>query len=221
MSERDKQTIESRDSGPYVISNVSNFKTSRAESVKTARTMVLCRCGKSGSKPHCDGTHTKIDFNSAKIKGRQPDRVDEYVGKEITIHDNRGVCSHAGYCTDNLPSVWRMQTEPWIDPDGASVEEIIRVIEMCPSGALSYTLKGVKHDVVERKPGISLHKDGPYRVVGGIGLTDYNGSTPESNEHCTLCRCGGSKNKPFCDGTHWYINFKDDEIDIPLETGRK
>ena len=221
MSERDKQTIESRDSGPYVISNVSNFKTSRAESVKTARTMVLCRCGKSGSKPHCDGTHTKIDFNSAKIKGRQPDRVDDYVGKEITIHDNRGVCSHAGYCTDNLPSVWRMQTEPWIDPDGASVEEIIRVIEMCPSGALSYTLKGVKHDAVERDPSISLHKDGPYYVVGGIGLEDYNGSTPESNEHCTLCRCGGSKNKPFCDGTHWYLNFKDDEINIPLKTGRE
>jgi len=221
MSQRDKQTIESRDSGPYVISNVSNLKTSRAESVKTARTMVLCRCGKSGSKPHCDGTHTKIDFNSSKIEGRQPDRVDNYVGKEITIHDNRGVCSHAGYCTDNLPSVWRMQTEPWIDPDGASVEEIIQVIEMCPSGALSYTLKGIKRDAVEREPGISLHKDGPYNMVGGIALEDYNGSTPESNEHCTLCRCGGSKNKPFCDGTHWHINFKDDEIDIPLETGRE
>jgi len=219
MSQRDKQTIESRDSGPYVISNVSNLKTSRAESVKTARTMVLCRCGKSGSKPHCDGTHTKIDFNSSKIEGRQPDRVDNYVGKEITIHDNRGVCSHAGYCTDNLPSVWRMQTEPWIDPDGASVEEIIQVIEMCPSGALSYTLKGIKRDAVEREPGISLHKDGPYNMVGGIALEDYNGSTPESNEHCTLCRCGGSKNKPFCDGTHWHINFKDEEIDIPLETG--
>jgi len=221
MSQRDKQTIESRDSGPYVISNVSNLKTSRAESVKTARTMVLCRCGKSGSKPHCDGTHTKIDFNSSKIEGRQPDRVDNYVGKEITIHDNRGVCSHTGYCTDNLPSVWRMQTEPWIDPDGASVEEIIQVIEMCPSGALSYTLKGIKRDAVEREPGISLHKDGPYNMVGGIALEDYNGSTPESNEHCTLCRCGGSKNKPFCDGTHWHINFKDDEIDIPLETGRE
>ena len=221
MSERDEQTIEARDSGPYIISNVSDFKTSRAESVKTTRTMVLCRCGKSGSKPHCDGTHTKIDFNSSKIEGRQPDRVDDYVGKEITIHDNRGVCSHAGYCTDNLPSVWRMQTEPWIDPDGASVEEIIRVIEMCPSGALSYTLKGIKHDAVEREPGISLRKDGPYCVEGGIGLEDYNGSTPESNEHYALCRCGGSKNKPFCDGTHWHINFKDEEIDIPLETGRE
>lgn len=221
MSERDEQMIEARDSGPYIISNVSDFKTSRAESVKTARTMVLCRCGKSGSKPHCDGTHTKIDFRTSKIEGRQPDRVDDYVGKEITIHDNRGVCSHAGYCTDNLPSVWRMRTEPWIDPDGASVEEIIRVIGMCPSGALSYTLNNIKHDAVEREPGINLSKDGPYCVEGGIGLEDYNGSTPELNEHYALCRCGGSKNKPFCDGTHWHINFKDDEIDIPLETGRE
>jgi glutamate synthase domain-containing protein 2/uncharacterized Fe-S cluster protein YjdI len=178
--------------------------------------MVLCRCGNSGAKPHCDGTHTKIDFESKKLDGRQPDRNDDYTGKAITIHDNRGVCSHAGFCTDNLPEVFRMRTEPWIDPDGASVKDIIRVIKMCPSGALSYSLKGKKYDSLDRKPAINLAKDGPYRVVGTVGLEDYNKSKSQSKEHYTLCRCGGSKNKPFCDGTHWYINFKDDESTIPL-----
>ncbi|MGD9346448.1 MAG: glutamate synthase-related protein [Candidatus Aminicenantes bacterium] len=217
MPKKGRPKIEATENGPYVVSNISDLKTSRGESAKTAKTMVLCRCGKSGSKPHCDGTHAKIDFDSVKKEGRQPDRLDDYVGEGITIHDNRGVCSHAGYCTDNLPSVFRMGVEPWIDPNGAPAKEIVRVIEMCPSGALSYSLCGEKHDTLDRGPAISLRKDGPYSVVGGIGLNDYNGSKPQSKEHYTLCRCGGSKNKPFCDGTHWHIKFEDDEIHIPLE----
>jgi len=142
MPKNHKGKIEARENGPYVVSDIVSLKTSRAEDAQTAKTMVLCRCGKSRAKPHCDGSHTKIGFSSEKIKGRQPDRVDDYVGQNITIHDNRGVCSHAGHCTDNLPAVFRMRTEPWIDPEAATVEEIIRVIEMCPSGALSYTIDG-------------------------------------------------------------------------------
>ncbi len=217
MSKSDIPKIEATENGPYIVSEITSLKTSRGESAKTAKTMVLCRCGKSGSKPHCDGTHTKIDFKSDKIEGRQPDRTDIYVGKGVTIHDNRGVCSHAGFCTDNLPSVFRMGIEPWIDPDGAPVEEVIRVIRMCPSGALSYTVDGVKHDSLDRDPSVNVSKDGPYRPVGGIEFGDYGGSIPESKEHFCLCRCGGSKNKPFCDGTHWYIGFEDDEVSVPLE----
>jgi uncharacterized Fe-S cluster protein YjdI len=152
-----------------------------------------------------------VGFTGEKVEGRQPDKVDNYVGKEITIHDNRGVCSHRGYCTDNLPNVFRMKVEPWIDPDGASVEDIIRVVEMCPSGALSYTKDGVLHKDVDREPGITVTKDGPYDAVGGIELDDPEGNTPESKEHFTLCRCGASKNKPFCSGEHWYVEFKDEK----------
>ncbi len=110
-----------------------------------------------------------------------------------------------------------MKTEPWIDSTGAPVDEIVLVIQMCPSGALSYTKDGVKHESQDRSSSINLSKDGPYRVVGGIELDDYNGSTPHLKEHYTLCQCGGSKNKPFCDGTHWYIKFEHDESTVPLE----
>ena len=216
MPKNHKGKIEARENGPYVVSNIDSLKTSRTEQAQTAKTMVLCRCGKSGAKPHCDGSHTKIGFSSKKIEGRQPDRVDDYTGKSITIHDNRGVCSHAGHCTDNLPAVFRMRTEPWIDSDGATVAEIIRVIEMCPSGALSYTIDGVRHTGQDRQPSINISKDGPYCVVGDIALEDEGGSSPQAEEHCALCRCGGSKNKPFCDGSHWYIKFEDDEIETPL-----
>ena len=217
MKKKNSYSIETKEDGPYVASGIEVFQTSRSDYIKTSKTMVLCRCGQSGSKPFCDGSHVKVNFNSKKIDGRQPDRLDDYVGCGITIHDNRGVCSHIGYCTDNLPSVFRMGVEPWINPNGASVEDIIKVIRMCPSGALSYTIDEVKFDTLDREAGVSLIRDGPYHVVGGVKLDDYFGSKPQSKEHYTLCRCGGSKNKPFCDGTHYYIKFKDDESKIPLK----
>ena len=84
-----------------------------------------------------------------------------------------------------------------------------KTICMCPSGALSYTRDGVLHKDQDRKPSITISKDGPYRVVGGIEFEDPDGNKPESEEHYTLCRCGASNNKPFCSGAHWHIKFKD------------
>jgi len=173
--------------------------------------MYLCRCGGSSHKPSCDGTHLKIGFKSAKSPDRVPDKMDHYVGKEITIHDNRGVCAHSAFCTDNSPTVFKLKHEPWIDPDGADAEEIARTIRLCPSGALSYTKDGVLYKDQDRRPGVTIAKDGPHRVAGGIELNDPTGFKSESKEHYALCRCGGSKNKPFCSGAHWYIDFKDDK----------
>ena len=64
-----------------------------------------------------------------------------------TIHDNRGICAHAGICTDRLTSVFRYRQEPWIVPDGVSVEEIVEIVRGCPSGALSYSIEGVEQCV--------------------------------------------------------------------------
>jgi CDGSH-type Zn-finger protein len=114
-----------------------------------------------------------------------------------------------------------MNIEPWIDPNGAEGKEIIRVIEMCPSGALSYTKDSVKHDSLDREPAISLSKNGPYRVVGWIEFEDIESAKPESSEHYTLCRCGSSKNKPYCSGQHWYVEFDHDESNIELEEDNK
>jgi len=206
-----KPAIEPTLNGPYLVKNLDDLKNSKGEAIEVKPMMALCRCGKSSNKPFCDGTHTKVAFSGEKAEERVPDRVDNYEGKEITIHDNRGVCSHAGYCTDNLPSVFIMGREPWIDPDGASPDEVASVIKMCPSGALSYSREGVLHKDQCRKPAITISKDGPYRIVGGVKLNDSTGSQPESEEHYTLCRCGESKNKPFCDGSHWHVNCKGED----------
>jgi CDGSH-type Zn-finger protein len=173
--------------------------------------MALCRCGRSHTKPFCDGTHAKVNFIDQKHDDRMADRRDDYAGTAITIHDNRSVCAHAGHCTKQLKSVWRMGVEPWIDADGARSEAIIATIRQCPSGALSYTLGSVKHREQEGPPAIQVAKDGPYYVSGGVVLETESWGEGVTREHYALCRCGHSKNKPFCDGSHWSAKFTDDE----------
>ena len=203
--------------GPYYLLNdqemkvVENLQNSKGEKLSNIRGIALCRCGGSKNKPFCDGTHGTNGFSSAKVTDGSLDKRDNYMGKSITIHDNRGICAHSGQCTDNLASVFKLHSEPWIDPNGAAVEAIIETIRKCPSGALSYSIEGVEHRDQDRKPMVTVSKDGPYRVTGGIELVGVPRAEGASLEHYTLCRCGGSKNKPFCDGTHWYIKFKDEK----------
>jgi CDGSH-type Zn-finger protein/ferredoxin len=209
--EESKPTIECSQNGPYLVRNLQNLRNSKAESIPTKPVIALCRCGGSAKKPFCDGTHSKLGFSSQKVAEGTRDKRQNYVGKGVTIHDNRSICSHAGFCTDRLASVFRMKTEPWIDPDGARIEEIIEAVKRCPSGALSYSIDGVEHRDQDRDPMITVSKDGPYLVTGGVELEDESRAEGASEEHYTLCRCGASKNKPFCDGTHWYVKFTDDK----------
>lgn len=106
-------------------------------------------------------------------------------------------------------SVFSMSAEPWINADADTAAKTIATIGMCPSGALAYSIDGVLHEPSGRMPGIQVTMDGPYAVVGGVVLE--GDAAPLSNEHYTLCRCGQSKNKPFCDGAHWRAGFKDEK----------
>lgn len=193
--------------GPLIIKNLEFITEANGKLFPIKRVTAICRCGASGDKPFCDGTHGKIAWKSKKSQGRQKRQLDTYIGKRIEIHDDRGICSHAGYCTDGLPKVFQMGVEPWINADAESVESIIATIRKCPSGALSYSVDGKRYDSFHDKKEVEIIADGPYYVKGGIALADDD--TPESKEHFALCRCGKSKNKPFCDGQHWYHRFRD------------
>jgi len=201
--------------GPYYLLHdltpaaVPNLRRQNGDVCANVRGIALCRCGGSRNKPFCDGTHSTNGFRSERLTDGKYDKRTSYRGKRITIHDNRGICAHAGACTDNLQSVFRMKQEPWIDPDGAKVEEIVATIDKCPSGALSYSIDGVEHRDQEREPMVTVTDHGPYAVRGGVELQGVAFGEGASREHYTLCRCGGSKNKPFCDGTHWNIGFRD------------
>jgi CDGSH-type Zn-finger protein/truncated hemoglobin YjbI len=185
--------------------------------------LALCRCGKSASKPFCDGTHAEIGFTTDKARERVPDRRDTYVGQQVTVFDNRGICQHSGYCTDRLAAVFRVGQEPFVAPSGGRMDEIIRAVRDCPSGALSYAIddREAREQVDRdgrRPPAIEVSKDGPYRVTGGLGLVDgLDADEPRNQgsslEHYALCRCGQSQNKPFCSGMHWHVDFRDPQPD--------
>lgn len=214
-AEREKPKIACLPNGPYYLlvdmaaTAVPNLCRSDGEPCATVRGIALCRCGGSGNKPFCDGTHGTIGFSDQRVVDEGGHQRLSYAGKRITIHDNRALCAHAGHCTERLPSVFRMRQEPWIDPDGASAEEIIETIRKCPSGALSYTVDGMEVRDQAREPLVTVTDDGPYAVTGGIELIGVPFAPGASREHYTLCRCGASKNKPFCDGSHWAIGFRD------------
>ena len=194
--------------GPYLLEN-AELRRASGETWPPGKGVALCRCGGSQNKPFCDGTHGRNGFRDENLADPAKDKREAYAGKGITIFDNRALCAHAGHCTDGLASVFRMRSEPWIDADGAPVQDIIDTIRRCPSGALSYAIDGVEAAPVERAPMVTVSANGPYEITGGIELMGAKQGAGASSEHYTLCRCGASKNKPFCDGSHWDAGFRD------------
>jgi CDGSH-type Zn-finger protein len=213
--------VQAAHDGPYLVTNVPWLIDHLGARQRPAPQLALCRCGQSAIKPWCDGSHARIGFRDGKDPGRVPDRRDTYPGQELTIFDNRGICQHSGLCTDRLGTVFRTGAEPFVAPSGGRMDEIIRAVRDCPSGALSYAIGGIEaRDQVDwgdaRPPAIEVTKDGPYRITGSIALTGPDGAAVDraegsSREHYALCRCGQSQNKPFCSGMHWYVNFRDPE----------
>jgi CDGSH-type Zn-finger protein/truncated hemoglobin YjbI len=205
--------------GPYLVTGEPELTTWLGETVEVAPVMALCRCGESAIKPDCDGACVRTGFSGAKSPDRVADRRDSYPGEQVTIFDNRGICQHAGLCTDRLSRVFRQGQEPFVAPSGGRMDEIIRAVRDCPSGALSYAIDEVEARAQvdhngRRDPAIEIAHDGPYRVTGSIPLVDDQGldvprAEGSSREHYALCRCGHSQNKPFCSGMHWYVDFHD------------
>jgi CDGSH-type Zn-finger protein/truncated hemoglobin YjbI len=209
--------IQSAPDGPYLVTNVEHMVDWLGRPIPTRPQMALCRCGGSAIKPFCDGTHARIGFTTDKDPKRVPDRRETYLGQQVTILDNRGICAHSGFCTDRLASVFHLGQEPFVTPSGARMDDVVRAVRDCPSGALSYAIGA--HEAREqvdqdRDPTIEVSRDGPYRITGGIVLRNIDdvAEAPgdgSSREHYSLCRCGRSQNKPFCSGMHWYVDFHD------------
>ena len=210
-------SIQTAHNGPYLVTNVPAIRTHLGQPLPAPPQVALCRCGGSARKPFCDGSHAGNGFSDAKDPSRVPDRRDTYQGEQVTVLDNRGICQHSGFCTDRVNTVFRASQEPFVAPSGGRMDEIVRAVRDCPSGALSLAFdgheeRGLADGHNRREPAIEITADGPYRVTGRVVLVDADGgdvarAEGSSREHYALCRCGHSQNKPFCSGMHWYIGF--------------
>ena len=207
MSSDKKSYISPINNGPLEVAHIEQIDTSDG-AIKLDSPAYLCRCGASKNKPFCDGTHKKINFDSSKSDDRVQDNAREYAGKKIVVHFNRGVCAHVGFCLKSLPNVFDLKARPWIQADNADVEEVIKTVNNCPSGALSYTIKGFPFPEDATDNTIYLIPNGPYLVRGNVELQVTKFGEKAVPSKYALCRCGKSKNKPFCDGTHHQVKFE-------------
>lgn len=172
----------------------------------------LCRCGHSKSKPFCDGTHETVGFDGTETANRAPylQQAERIQGPGYTLTDARALCATARFCDPNN-TVWK-QIHQADDP--VQRENLIRQSCDCPSGRL-VTWDDATGKPIEPKhePSLAAIHDpaedclGPLWLKGGVQLTAADGHNYEVRNRMTLCRCGASNNKPFCDGMHLKIRF--------------
>lgn len=176
----------------------------------------LCRCGKSASKPYCDGSHTKVGFDGAETASRNSYEAQAKTtnGPTMSLTDAESLCAFARFC-DPHGQVWNLVTEA---DKPAARKLFVQEAGDCPAGRL-VARNNATGQAIEPKfePSIGLIEDpvnacsGPIWLRGAIPVVGSDGFEYEVRNRMTLCRCGASKNKPFCDGTHAAIRFRDDE----------
>jgi len=174
----------------------------------------LCRCGASSTKPFCDGAHLRVGFDGAETASREPyDRQAKVLdGPVLQLSDAESLCAFARFC-DPHGQVWSQVAET-DDPQVRG--RFVAQVNACPSGRLVAWDKTTGEAAEETLPvSIGLVEDpaedcaGPLWLRGGVPVIAADGFAYEVRNRVTLCRCGASKNKPFCDGSHASIKFRD------------
>jgi len=168
-------------------------------------TYSLCRCGRSNTKPFCDGSHQKTKFDGSESANRTPylENTKEYVGPDLRLTDYKLLCVGAGFC-GRAGNIWNLTVNS-DNPDYrlTAIEEA----GDCPSGRLVVWDKRQYSIEPDFKPSLAVTEDqfgvmGPLWVRGGVEIESADGEIYEVRNRVTLCVCGRSENKPFCDGAH-------------------
>jgi len=197
-------------------------------------TYMLCRCGASKTKPYCDGAHVATHFDGTEVASKEAHEqaAERIQGEDITLHDQTNLCIGAEFC-DRFGGIWSLtqltaENSGLDDPEQAKEiaqkgrEAAIEEAKLCPSGrlvmyALSEDGQNKALEAEFDQPSIALIEDPLFQtsaalwVRGGILVYGADGEPYEVRNRVTLCRCGASLNKPFCDGQHYKVNF-DDEL---------
>ena len=213
--------------GPYLVSgNIPlsimviltneegiSWEWKKGKSITAEPEYRLCRCGQSGKKPFCDDACKTVSFDGTETASNESyaSRAEIYEGPNLKLLDVEDLCSHARFCMA-AGKIWHL-----VKLDGERNRElVIREANNCPSGRL--TVKGAEPgEIAERElsPSIGVVEDtgkgcsGPLWVRGGIRVESEDGTKYEARNRLTLCRCGSSTNKPFCNGSHRTVKFMD------------
>lgn len=181
--------------------------------IRHRETYQLCRCGASGTKPFCDGSHAGIGFDGAETASRDSylDQATVLDGPGLQLTDAESLCAFGRFCDPN-GQVWN-QVARSDDPRIRAM--FIRQVNDCPAGRLVAWDKASGRPIEHPLPvSIGVVEDpvqqcgGPLWLRGGIPVVATDGFAYEVRNRVTLCRCGASKNKPFCDGAHAAIKFQ-------------
>jgi CDGSH-type Zn-finger protein len=225
MSDQHEQRISIEKNGPYVVhGNVPLVRKTQIVSeygepltwqkdgeLKTDETYRLCRCGQSGNKPFCDDTHLRCGFDgteTAEVNTTAERRTMHKGGTGIVVRRDYSLCAESGFCGTRLTNIQKMTPHT---ADTQIRSQIMAMVERCPSGSYTYALEEGLADIepdLPRQVAVTTEITsggpiaGPLWVTGSIPIERSDGQPLETRNRVTLCNCGRSNNKPFCDGTH-------------------
>ena len=207
--------------GPYLVSgNVPLFNMAIkcdqqgiplqwviGEKLGTTQNYALCRCGQTKTKPFCDGTHVKVNFDGTETSTQTyTDQAKIIDGPTLKLSDIEILCASARFCHRGM-DIWLAAPK---SADPAIKKIAIEDSCDCPSGRLVVLDKAdgkVVEPSLEKAIGLihdpSIGVDGPFWVRGGIPVYSAKGELYQVRNRVTLCRCGKSQNKPFCDSSHY------------------
>lgn len=225
---KEENKIKITKNGPYIVNgdlelqeeiiktDADNYseKWEKGKKIPWQEPRELCRCGKSCTKPFCDATHEKVNFDGTEnpyTRKKYQEMAEKTEGPELDLDDALPLCSSAKFC-DRGKGTWQLTKDS--DKLNNKNQAIQQACD-CPSGRLvAYEKNGKKIEPqfdqsisVTKVPGEGV--SGPLWIKGGVSIESSDGFQYEKRNRVTLCRCGKSKNKPFCDGTHIEIGFND------------
>jgi CDGSH-type Zn-finger protein len=224
---KEKLSVVISKDGPYVVSGNAPLTeeiigaNAEGESIKWQQgraydapaKYALCRCGQSARAPFCDGTHARVGFDGTETAPRTSYAAQAQIfdGPHLSLLDARHLCADARFCDPN-GKVWN-QVARTDDPNVRAM--FLSQVHNCPAGRLIAFDKAAGKTIEQKSTAaIAVIEDpvedcsGPIWLRGGVDLISGDGHQYEKRNNMTVCRCGASKNKPFCDGTHASVNFK-------------
>ena len=224
----DEPTIKVIQHGPYIVTGHvplsieaitpnkegGSWEWKRVKTFEPQDRYKLCRCGHSKTKPFCDSTHNQIGFDGTETASNAPfaQQAGTTDGPTLVLKDAESFCASARFC-DNFGGAWDLVTH---SDKKKQRDQVIHEVVRCPSGRLVLRDKTTGKPVeAETSRSIAVVEDpakgrsGPLWVRGGIALEGSTGTRYEVRTRMTLCRCGASENKPFCDGSHLKAKFND------------